>query len=135
MSVDVKALAKASKKEGEAKKKEDATANKADKQQQRKQSMRKWSDIMIGSIQKPLAKTTSAPPTANLTAGSFKSPGSDARSLKTQMTESAALKVDGSPTKAPLHSILKQQASGIKIIPGDYLDNGITAQDLYLLLC
>ena len=128
MHVHVKALAEASK-TAEAKKKEETATVKSEKQQQQKLSMRKWSNIITGAIQKPLTKTTSAPPTADLTEGSFKKPASHAQSLKTQMSGSAALKVDGTATKAPLHSILKQQASGMTTPPGERLNISFADND------
>ena len=115
MQVDVKAMTLASKKDREARAKEETVTD--DKQQQR-QTSRKWSNIMTSSLQKPLAKTTSAPPTAKLAKGSFKNVADTAQPIVTQTLEPAAKKVDGAAAKGQLHGILKQQASGMRSSTG-----------------
>ena len=103
-------MAKAGKAEGESRKKEEAAALKAENKQQRKQSVRKWSNIVIGSRQKPLEKTTSAPPPNALPEGSFKKA---AAPLKKTGSESAAVKLDGTASKPLPQGILKQAAGGV----------------------
>ena len=121
LQVDVKAVSEPDKIKKEARKKEQIAMLKADKQTQRKQSTRKWSNIVTGSISKPLAKTTSAPPTADLCQGSFKSSVSTAQPQGSNSSISASNKADANLPKLPLHSILKQQASSMTPPPGSCL--------------
>lgn len=93
----------------------------ADKQPQRKQSMRKWSNVVTGSVHKPLAKTTSAPPTADQCQGSFKTSVSSTQPEGSNSIKSPLNRADVSAPKAPLHGILKQQAISLTLPPGDCL--------------
>ena len=107
--MDVKALARAAKKEEEAKKKEGMPAAKAERQ---KQPSKRWSKFVIGSGSKPLAKDQPTPVTnavaSTLTVASDGLASSSRAAIK---LPEAAAPGNMDTAKQHLQGILKHQPS------------------------